>query len=106
MRHAMLVLLGALAACGSEPDVEVRNATVGEVAQEVADASRGGGGMIRPGKWQSTMKIEAFDAPGMPESVKSAMRGMNERSQVYESCLTPEQAKRPSEDFFAGKDNA
>ncbi|HET7816378.1 MAG TPA: hypothetical protein VFK58_02235, partial [Sphingomicrobium sp.] len=87
IRAASLAAAGlALAACGSEPDVEVRNASVGEVAREVADASRGGGEMIRPGKWQSTMRIESIEAPGMPESVKSAMRGMNERSQVYESC--------------------
>lgn len=100
-----IAVAALLAACGSEPDVEVTNASVGEVAREVADASRGGGSMIRPGKWQSTMRVESFDAPGMPDSVKSAMRSMNERSQVYESCLTAEQAQRPSEDFFAGKDN-
>lgn len=106
MRHAMLLLAGALAACGSEPDVDVRNASVGEVAREVADASRGGGAMIRPGKWQSTMRIESVEAPGRPDSVRSAMRTVNERGQVFESCLTPEQAQRPAEDFFAGKGNA
>lgn len=107
MRTALLLLLGALAACGqAEPDVEVRNASVGEVAKEVAEASREGGQMIRPGKWQSTMKIESIDAPGMPDSVKSAMRDMNDRAQVFESCLTKDQAERPKEDFFAGKDNS
>lgn len=105
-RAVMITACAALAACGSEAEVDVRNASVGEVAKEVADASREGGTMIRPGKWQSAMRIESIEAPGMPDSARSAMRGMSDRNQVYESCLTPEQAKRPKEDFFAGRDNS
>ena len=27
---------------------------------------------------------------------------MNQRAEAHRSCLTPEEAKRPKEDFFAG----
>ena len=92
----------ALAACDREPNVDVRNATTEEVAKEVADAG-GSDNFVRPGKWESRVQIEEFDLPGAPPEAKTAMRGMHERAMVSESCLTPEEAKRPKEDFFAGK---
>ena len=106
MRHMLLIAcLVPLAACGNEPEVDVENASVGEVAREVADAG-GSGSFIQPGKWEARMTVEAIDAPGLPESVKTAMRGMNERGEVTTSCLTPEDVKKPKEEFFAGADKA
>ena len=105
MRYAAVALITCivpLAACNSEPDVRATNASVEEVADKVADAG-GGDNFVRPGKWQSQVKIEEFAMPGAPPEAASAMRSMNNRAQVYESCLTPEEAKRPKEDFFAGE---
>ncbi|MGI8610679.1 MAG: DUF3617 domain-containing protein [Sphingomicrobium sp.] len=103
MKHALFLLGCALplAGCDNGPEVDARNATVEEVAERVADAS-GGDSFVRPGKWQSKVQIEEFELPGAPPEAKTAMRGMHERPQVYESCLTPDEAKRPKEDFFAG----
>ena len=103
IRHAAMVLAAALplAACGSEPEVDARNVSVEEVAEQVADA-RGGEGFVRPGKWRSSVQIEEFELPGAPPEVASAMRGMHDKAQVYENCLTPEEARRPKEKFFAG----
>ncbi|MEO8175479.1 MAG: DUF3617 domain-containing protein [Sphingomicrobium sp.] len=107
MKRAALLLTGALSglfaltACHSEPDVQARSASVEEVANKVAKAG-GTDSFVRPGKWQSQVQIEAFELPGAPPEAASAMRSMQHRAQVYESCLTPEQAKRPKEDFFAG----
>ena len=92
----------ALAACDSGPNVDARNASAEEVAEQVAEAG-GSEIFVRPGKWESRVRIEEFDLPGAPPEAKTAMRGMNERAMVSESCLTPEEAKRPKEDFFAGK---
>lgn len=92
--------LPLLAACDSEPRVDARNASVEEVADQVADAG-GSEQFVRPGKWQSRIQIEKFDIPGAPPGAADAMRGMEQRAQVHESCLTAEQAKRPKEDFFA-----
>ena len=96
-----LPLALALAACGNDAEVDARNASVAEVAEQVADAG-GTGQFVRPGKWQSRVQIEKFEIPGAPPEAASAMRSMQQRAQVHESCLTPEEAKRPKEDFFAG----
>jgi hypothetical protein len=105
MKHALALLACALplAACDSEPKVDARNASAEEVAEQVADAG-GSDIFVRPGKWESRVQIEEFDLPGAPAEAKAAMRGMHDQAMVSESCLTPEEAKRPKEDFFAGKD--
>ncbi|HUE79745.1 MAG TPA: DUF3617 domain-containing protein [Sphingomicrobium sp.] len=107
MRHAAIWIActlpcaALLAACSNEPEVSARNATAEEVADQVADAG-GSDSFVRPGKWQSRVTIEKFELPGAPPEAAAAMRRMYDRAQVDESCLTPEQAKRPKEDFFAG----
>ncbi len=101
-RAAVLIAcLAPLAACDSGPNIDARNAAVEQVAEQVADAG-GSDSFVRPGKWQSRVRIEKFELPGAPPEAAAAMRSMHERAQVHESCLTPEQAKRPKEDFFAG----
>ena len=91
----------ALAGCSDDPQVDARNASVEEVADKVADAG-GSDEFVRAGKWQSRIQIEKFEIPGAPPAAASAMRSMQQRAQVHESCLTPEEAKRPKEEFFAG----
>jgi hypothetical protein len=105
MRYAaMLIGCAILAGCNSEPDVDMKNASVGDVAKEVSESSSGES-FVRPGKWESTVQFVSMDAPGMPDSVKSAMQGMNDRRTVFTTCLKPDEVKKPKEDFFAGKDN-
>ena len=108
MRGALFLLASAaLAACSPsepqpEPDVEANNATIEQVAEEVREATKEPG-FIRPGKWLSEITMEDVSAPGMPDEVREQMKGMMAGRQSYESCLTPEQANRPQEDFFSGK---
>ena len=105
MRHAMTLLAcAAVIGCNSEPDVDMKNASAGEVAKEVSESSNGES-FVQPGKWESKVQFVSIDAPGMPDSVKSAMQGMNDRNNVFTTCLKPEEVKKPKEDFFAGKDN-
>ena len=103
MKHAALLIACALpiAACDSGPEVSARNATAGEVAEKVADAG-GTATFVRPGKWESRVTFEEFDVPGAPAGAKSVIENMNNRAEAHHSCLTPEEAKRPKEDFFAG----
>jgi hypothetical protein len=91
-----------LTACNNGPQIRADNASVEDVAEQVADAG-GSEVFVRPGKWESRVHIEKFDLPGAPPEAKTAMRGMHDKAMVSESCLTPEEAKRPKEDFFAGK---
>jgi hypothetical protein len=92
-----------LSACGKEPEVNVRNASVEEVADQVAEASREGL-MMRPGQWTSKATIEEVTIPGMPPEVAARMKKMvvENQPEAFESCLTAEQARKPKEDFFAG----
>jgi hypothetical protein len=100
-----LVLAGSvLAGCGPGPDVDARNASVAEVAEQVRDATDDAQ-FIRPGKWRSQVTMEDVSAPGVPPQVREHMQGMLKGAQSYESCLSPEQAGRPNENFFAPGDN-
>ena len=96
----LLATMLQLAACNNDPEVSARNASVAEVADKVADAG-GSGTFIRPGKWQSKATFEEFNVPGAPPSAGAMLQTMNERAEASEHCLTPEEAKRPKEDFFA-----
>lgn len=108
MRLAFLIAaIAPLAACDSGgPEIEARNASVEEVAEKVEKA-RADEQFVRPGKWQSKVTIEQLEMPGMPTEMAAQMKAMMARHQerTSESCLTAEEAKRPREDFFAGKDN-
>ena len=110
MKRALLVATALLpiAACDSssesEPGVEARNASVAEVADQVREAA-GDESFIRAGKWGSQVTFEEMVAPGMPPEAAEQMRKMLGEGQRVESCLTEEQAQRPSEDFFPGGNN-
>ena len=103
---AVLTLCAALVACSNEPEVDARNATPEEVASQVREATDDEQ-FVRPGKWQSKVTIEQLEMPGMPPEMADNMKKMMAQHQerTTESCLTEEEAKRPKEDFFAGKDN-
>ena len=95
-----------LAACNKGPQVNEKNASVAEVAQKDR-ASAGNEAFVRPGLWESKVTIEKFDIPGMPPEMAQRMKTMMAENQEhgFQTCLTPEDVKRPKEDFFAGKNN-
>lgn len=99
----LLSLALPLAACGSEPTVREENASVEEVSERVREASREQG-LIRPGKWVSTVSIEEVSIPGMPADTAERMKSMLAQTRAVESCLTPEEAKQPNATFFSGNE--
>lgn len=103
MRHCVVLIACAMpiAACNNSPEVHEENASVGEVQRELAKAG-GTDRFVRPGLWESKVTIEEMTMPGMPAEMASQMKGITNRVDLDKSCLTPEQAKRPKEDFFAG----
>lgn len=103
MRRSIALILLVLAACDRGPTVKAENASIGEVAEQVGEA--GGKMMVRPGRWVSDVTLESIDIPGMPPAAAEQIKAtMAKAASGHETCLTPEQAERPSEDFFAGKD--
>lgn len=98
-----------LAGCDSSPEVDVRDANMSEIGEAVAKSGIAGDDdfQVRPGKWESKVVIEEIDIPGMPASMQDEMKkAFAERQPAgHTSCLTPEEARKPKADFFAGKDN-
>jgi hypothetical protein len=99
-RIVLAVPLICLAACDSGPDVDAKNAKPSEVAEQMRDAVAGET-FVRPGKWLSTVTIEEMSMPGMPPELSARMKETMAKQRQVESCLTPEEAKRPKGDFFA-----
>lgn len=103
MRLTVLTIACALplAACNQDPEVRAENATAEQVAKEVAQAG-GTDQFVRPGLWESKVTIQEMNIPGMPPEMASQMKGFEGRIETDQDCLTPEEAKRPKEDFFTG----
>jgi hypothetical protein len=94
-----------LAACDREPKVDMKDASVEDVAKKVANA-RGSEMIVLPGKWVQEVTMETLETPGMPASAQASVREtMKAHASGHEICLTAADTKRPSEDFFAGKDS-
>ena len=102
----LLTACASVAACNKGPEVHEKDASVAEVATKVREAS-GDSGFIRPGLWESKVTVEKFEMPGMPPEMSERMKTMMAQNQEHSSqnCLTPEDVKRPKEDFFVGKNN-
>ena len=92
-----------LSACDSSPSVKVDNAKPSEVEAKVR-AATAGSEFVRPGKWSSTVTIDEIDMPGVPPGFAAKMKDGMKAARNVESCVTPEQAKKPKGDFFAGVD--
>lgn len=104
MRAAAIILCGAagiLSGCGDKT-VTATNATPSEVAEKVASAQNSEQ-FISPGRWESTMTIQEMTIPGMPPELAARMKSMTAKPKTFESCVTPEEAKKPKEDFFSGE---
>jgi hypothetical protein len=105
----VLVPLALLCACDSGPEVDLKDANATEVGEAVARSGIAGGDafQVRPGQWESKVAIEEMEIPGMPASMQEQMKSTFAQHQPasFTSCLTPEEAKKPKADFFAGKDN-
>jgi hypothetical protein len=98
MRHALaLPLIAALAIAGcNKGGVEAQNESAESVAKKV-DAA---GITMRPGRWETLVKIEKMDMPGMTPQMQAAMNKSFASAKTMQSCLTPEEVSKPKADFF------
>ncbi|AQR73703.1 DUF3617 domain-containing protein [Sphingomonas sp. LM7] len=100
MKKLLLLAPLALAACNSGSKVEATNASVEEVANKVA--ASGAAPQLSPGRWEGSASIVSMEIPGLPPEQAAKMKSAMGTGQPFASCLTPEQAKKPAADFFAG----
>lgn len=84
--------LVALAGCSSGGAKGEQSAE--EVAKEMASLK------MRPGQWEAANEIVSATAPGIPPE---ALRSMVGQKTTASSCVTPEQAAKPSANFLAGQ---
>ena len=108
MRQATIALACflPLAACSNEPQVDTKNASVGDVVNEVQKAGVTEQ-FIRPGKWETKVVVEDVDIPGMPAEAKAQMKGMFAQRQnvTINHCVSPEEARKPDGKLFTGQDS-
>lgn len=97
MKTKMLMTAAALAlaACGSS----------GDKADGNGAAASGGGGSasgvsLQPGEWEMKMEVLNIAAEGLPKGMADGMK--QSASRTDRTCMTPEEAKAPKGDIFAG----
>jgi Protein of unknown function (DUF3617) len=103
MRQATLILAPALllAACGSSKTVTAENASAADVAKQVG-TSGVAENFVSPGHWQMTMTMKEMNIPGMPPQLAEKMKSRMGVARTFDSCVTPEEAKAPKGNLFAG----
>ena len=105
MKHSVCVIASVLclSACNKGPTVELKNATGKQVAQAVKQSGMmTTDTMIEPGLWQSKADVEEMNIPGMPPQFAARMKQSiaESRNQASSHCITPDEVKKPKEDFF------
>ncbi|MBU6268093.1 MAG: DUF3617 family protein [Sphingomonadales bacterium] len=91
---AMVAVL-ALGAC-KKNEVDEKNVNPGTVAAKVAAA----GDKPQPGRWETTLKLDSIDMPGMPPEAKAMMSKQMGTMRKFATCLSQEDAARPEAEFF------
>lgn len=81
-----------LAACNKAPEEAEKEAAPAPAANPLAAPMN-----FQPGKWQATSELVKMDVPGMPPEM--ARNNLGQKT-TFEHCMTPEEASRPSSDFF------
>lgn len=105
MRKLIGLTVLSLAACGSEPEIKLKNASVEQVAAEVQKSGITGETRFEPGEWRVDTQMVDVVAEGMPPQVAQQMKASMGSLSSDTQCLTPEQASRPNSGMFAGKQN-
>lgn len=103
----------ALAACGSsggdKGGESGANGSAGAVegggGSAPAAAGRPSGGSspgvsLQPGEWEMKMELVDVKVEGLPEGVADGMK--SQAGGISRTCMTPEEAKAPKGDMFAG----
>jgi len=103
MKRAMILLAPAVLLAGCNKGVELKNASVEDVAKATEDAH-----FITPGQWTTTSEIVSVDMAGLSgqgaQMAQAMSKTMVGRKNSFESCVTEEEAKRPAAGLFAGGD--
>ena len=90
----------ALAGCGGADDGN--NAAAAAGGEKAGAAASGGAGVqLEPGEWEMKTEVVEVSAEGMPAGLAEGMKAQG--SSTTRTCMTPEEAKGPKGDIFAGQ---
>lgn len=111
MRNEVCVIacVVLLASCNKGPQVHLKNASVNQVSEAVSKSGvMTSDTMVQPGLWESKVTVQELNIPGMPPEYAGKMKqAMAEnREQSSKHCLSPDDVKKPKEEFFAGRDKS
>jgi hypothetical protein len=111
MRHWVvpIVCAVALASCSKGAQVDVKNASVNDVAAAVTRSGvMTSGTMIEPGLWESKLTFKDVQMPDLPKNVAEQMKKSmaRHREQTNSNCVTPDEVKNPKKGFFTGIDKS
>lgn len=103
MKPTIMMCASLLMLAGCNKGVEMKNASVEDVAAATRDAH-----FIKPGQWTTTSEIISVDIEGMPAEGRQMGAAMSKamvgRKNSFESCVTEEESKKPAAGLFAGGD--
>lgn len=96
MKTQMMITAAALAlaACGSSANKS------GGDGSAAATGGGGAGVSLQPGEWEMKMEVVDVKAEGLPAGMADGMK--KSASSTSKTCMTPEEAKGPKGDIFAG----
>ena len=105
MKYAayVLVSVACLTACNKGPTVDLKNASANQVGEAVKQSGvMNSGQMVEPGLWESKVTVQEMNIPGLPPEYADKMKQQMASHQVQNSkhCITPDEVKKPKEDFF------
>jgi hypothetical protein len=84
----------ALAACGSS------DRSGGNGTEAAAGGGSGSAVSLQPGEWEMKMEVVNVTAEGLPPGMADGLK--KSASRTDRTCMTPEEAKAPKGDLFAG----
>lgn len=103
MKRLILIAgIAALAACNKGPEVDVKNASVGEVAQKVRES--GAGATISPGRWESKVTVVDIQMPaGVPPQFAAQLkqRMAEAGNHTVATCISAADLKKATPSFLA-----
>lgn len=108
----IVICIGAtlvLSACNRGPQVNLKNASAQQVAEAVSKSAVGSGQyVIQPGEWVTRTSIAERSYPGMsPQFQQQMQRAMAAQPpNDVKRCVTPDEARKPNQDFFDGQDSS
>ena len=101
MKHTLYVLMSLFLVSACNKGVELKNASVEDVAEATKDAH-----FITPGQWTTTSEILAVELEGLPAEAKQMGETMSKsmvgRKNNFESCVSEADSRKPAANLFAG----